>query len=161
MVDTTTTPSASVASRDVALSPFSTTPVPASIMTDLRNQAASPNWTPRQGHVEPLPPVVWSVLPSQLSPLSVTGYRGCSPAKPLVPPPLCQGGTPCWQSPSTQASTLSRKSSSTSKSPEQESMLTLPKKPSTQKIVPSASIDEYNRSISACPGSVYSLRVRF
>ena len=40
-------------------------------------------------------------------------------------------------------------------------MLTLPEKPSIKKIVPSASIDEYNRSVYACPGSVYSLRVRF
>ena len=41
MVDTTTTPSANVASRVVVGSPFST--APATIMTDGRNQAASPS----------------------------------------------------------------------------------------------------------------------
>ena len=59
------------------------------------------------------------------------------------------------------ASTRSRKSSLTLRFPEQKSMLNLPEKPSMQKIVLSASIDKYNRSVSACPGSVCSLRVRF
>ena len=157
MVDTTTTPSASVASRDVAGSPFSTVPAPASIMTDKGTQAASPNWTSRQGPVEHPPCVAQSASLNPPSQLSATRH---SPARPLVPP-LPGPDTLCRQLPSTQASMRLRKSSSTSKFPRLESMSTLREKPLAQKIVPSSSIDEYNRSVSACPGSVYCLRVKF
>ena len=58
---------------------------------------SSSSWTLPQGRVEPPPPVVWSGSPNPLCPLSVTGYRGHSPARPLVSPLLGPGGTPCWR----------------------------------------------------------------
>ena len=87
MVGTTTTPSASVASRAVARSPFNTVPVSASIMTDARTPAASPNWTSRPGHVGPPLPVVWSASPNLLSPPSATRQRAQSQSCQTLRPP--------------------------------------------------------------------------
>ena len=104
----------------------------------------------------PCPPLL-----NPLSQLSVAGPRGCSPAKPPVPRLLAHGGTPCRPMLSTQASLPSRKSSSTSKPQGQESMPTTPFKNLEKKIIPSAFIKDFYKSVSSRPGRVLGLRVLF
>ena len=113
---TSTTLSASVACLDAPGSPSSTAPGLTSTTITGRTPAVSSSWTPRPGHVGPLPLAGPSVSPSLPSQLSATGLRGHSPARPLGPRHQVPGGIPCRQSRSTPAL---RSSSSTLRPPGQ------------------------------------------
>ena len=166
-VVTSTTPSASVGCLDAPGLPSSTVPGHTSTMIAGRIPAASSSWTPLPGRVEPLPRVGPSVLRSHQSlpsgspsQLSAIGPSGPSPARPLGHRLPVPEGTPCQLSRSTTALTPLMSSSSTSRRPPGQGFLLMP--PCEEgRIVPSATVRDYNRLSSDRPGSVFGLKVHF
>ena len=156
MGDTSTTPSVSVDSRAAARTRSSTAPVCTSTMISGRTRVASLSWIPLPGPVGPPQLAIQSGLPSLQSQQSTTELRGPSPAKLPVLRLLGPGGTQRLTSRLAPPPDL-RKSSWTLRLPEKASTPIL----SEKKIVPCASIAEYNRLASTCPCSIYSLRVKF
>ena len=124
-----------------------------------RIPAASSSWIHPRGHVGPPLPAGPSGSPSPLSQQSTTGLKGPSLARPLGPHLPVPGGLLCRRLQATPASTPPTSSSSTLRPQGQGSMPTPPSE--ERKIVPSASVEDNNRSVSSHPGSVYGLRVHF
>ena len=159
MEATSTNASASAAFWVAAGIPFSTAPDLVLTTISERIAAASLSWICPRGHVEPPLAACPSGSPSPLSQQSATGLKGRSPARPLDPRLPAPGGIPCRPLQSMLVSTLSRRSSSTVRPPGQGSMSTPPSE--ERKVIPSASLKDYNSSVSSPPGSVYGLRVHF
>ena len=139
----------------------SSSTVPGLVWTTIgeRIPAVSSSWIHQWGPVGPLLPAGPSGSPSPLSQQSATGPKGPSPARPLGLCPPAPGGILCPQLQSTLVSTPPTSFSSTSKPQGQGSTPTPPSE--ERRIVPSASVKDYNRSVSNRPGSVFGLRVHF
>ena len=156
---TSTTRSVSAAFQDAAGIPSSTVPSLVSTTIGERIPAVSSSWIHPRGHVGPPLAAGPSGSPSPLSQQFATGLKGRSPARPLGRHPSAPGEIQCRQLQSTLASTPSTRFSSTSKAPGQGSMPTPPSE--EKRIVPSASVKDYNRSVFTRLGSVFGLRVHF